>query len=287
MYFGTIVPSTFSAKAGDSFFSTEWITLIRSLKLFLSGNPVELCFIILASILLTLSYRKNLKRVVSRIARSEFVVITAWIILFYLYYILKNVTILSRYSLILLPLVFLLTMFVFTKMCQQFSLTQRTSRIVLIGLATLSILFHGLFTYFIVKPDADSFVDGFQKEYRKIASILSAEHCKDGAVIVSEVGIIGVYSSMKILDFVGLVDKDKQQFSTKREYFFNKKPQYLISRGEVTITELKDSSVLFKEIYLAKMAGFGINKQGGVTVHVYKVSWDKSEVIESKKHTSN
>jgi len=157
----------------------------------------------------------------------------------------------------------------------------------LIGLATLSIIFHGLFTYFIIKPDADSFVDGFQQEYRKIASILSAEHCKDGAVIVSEVGIIGVYSGMKILDFVGLVDKDRHHFSTNREYFFNKKPQYLISRGEVTIAELKDSSVSFREIYWTEMAGFGINRQSGITVHVYKVSWNKSEAIDSKKHTSN
>ena len=56
----------------------------------------------------------------------------------------------------------------------------------------------------------------------------------------------------------------------------------MISRGEVTPAELKDGYVSFQEIYLAKMAGFGINQKGEITVHVYKVSWAKSEAKVSK-----
>ncbi|MBP8976002.1 MAG: glycosyltransferase family 39 protein, partial [Bacteroidetes bacterium] len=46
LYFGTVVPSTFLAKAQDNFFAIEARTAIRSLKLFLTLNPIELLCIV-------------------------------------------------------------------------------------------------------------------------------------------------------------------------------------------------------------------------------------------------
>ncbi|MGD0589754.1 MAG: hypothetical protein ABSA44_02995 [Bacteroidota bacterium] len=273
VYYGTIVPTTFSIKAGDTFFSTEWDTFVRSAKLFLSGNPIELCVIFLAFVLLLLHIRHTLKKKVSHIVRSEVVLIIIWIVSFYLYYILKNVTILSRYSLVVLPLIILLMIDMFTRACEQYHLSQRTTNLLLAALVATSLLVHGLFTYRIVKPDADSFTHGFQREYKKIASILSAEGCTNGSVALSDVGIIGVYSGLKIYDFVGLVDKDRFHFSSNRDYFINKKPQYLISHGEISLEELKDTSVSFQEIYTTQIAGLGINQRGNIVVHVHKVFW--------------
>lgn len=116
---------------------------------------------------------------------------------------------------------------------------------------------------------------GFQREYKKIASILSAERRKEGSVALSEVGIIGVYSGLKIYDFVGIVDKDRFRFSSMRDYFINKKPQYLVSRGEIDINELNDTSASFQKIYMIQIAGFGINKRDDIKVSVYKVSWNQ------------
>jgi hypothetical protein len=126
---------------------------------------------------------------------------------------------------------------------------------------------------FIIKPDADSFVQGFQTKYKNIASILSVKGRGQGSVALSDVGIIGSYSGLKICDFVGLVDKDRLRFSNNKSYFMNKKPQFLISRGELNIDEFKNTSVSFREIYSAPIASFGINQKGNVTVTVYNVSW--------------
>ena len=90
---------------------------------------------------------------------------------------------------------------------------------------------------------------------------------------LSDVGIIGVYSGLKIYDFVGLVDKDRFHFSSNRDYFINKKPRYLISRGEISLEELKDTSVSFQEIYTTQIAGLGINQRGNIIVRVHKVFW--------------
>ena len=273
VYFGTIVPTTFSIKAGNTFFSTERDTLIRSAKLFLSGNPIEFCVILLASVLLLLHSKLTLRKMASYIIRSEFVLIILWIVSFYSYYILKNVTILSRYSLVVLPLIILLTIALFTRACEQYHFSQRTTNFLLAALVATSLLVHGLFTYCIVKPATDSFAYGFQRKYRNIASILSTEDCTNGSVALSDVGIIGVYSGLKIYDFVGLVDKDRFHFSSNRDYFINKKPRYLISRGELNLEELKDTSVSFQEIYTTQIEGLGINQRGNIVVRVHKVLW--------------
>jgi hypothetical protein len=199
--------------------------------------------------------------------------IILWIVSFYSYYILKNVTLLSRYSLVVLPLIILLTIALLTRACEQYVLSQRTTNLFLAALVTTSLLVHGLFTYCIVKPDADSFTHGFQREYKNIASILSTERYANGSVALSDVGIIGVYSGLKIYDLVGLVDKDRFHFSSNRDYFINKKPRYLISHGEINLEELKDTSVSFQEIYTTQIAGFGINHRGNIIVHVHKVFW--------------
>jgi hypothetical protein len=274
IYFGTITPSTFLIKAGNTFFSTDWDTVVRSTALLLSGNLIELCFILISSVLLFINYKRKLKNIVPHLIKSEIALFIIWISLFYTYYTLKNVTILSRYSLVLLPVVILLTVFLLTKVVEQFNFTQKAKNLLLVGLITASLLFHGLFTYFIVKPDADNFVCGFQREYKKIAAIIAEEGHKESSVALSDVGIIGVYSGSKIYDFVGLVDKDRFQFSSKHDYFFNKKPRYLILREEIKLEELKDTSVVFQEIYATHIPGLGINQRRSIKVTAYKVFWN-------------
>jgi hypothetical protein len=271
LYYKTFIPTTFSAKAGDAFFSIEYATIMRSAMLFFSGNPIELCIIIFASICLIIKYRKSKWTVARKVVRSENMLIMVLIVLFYLFYISKNVTIISRYSLILLPLVILFMIALLVKVCEQFKISQRVSDIILIIVITISLAVHCVFTFYIIKPDSDSFAHGFQREYKNIASMLSNSNCTDCSVAVSEVGIIGVYSGMKVYDLVGLVDKDRFNFSSHKDYIVAKKPSYLVSRGEVSLNEFKDTPISFQEIYSVSIAGFGINSKEKVQVRVYKV----------------
>jgi hypothetical protein len=105
--------------------------------------------------------------------------------------------------------------------------------------------------------------------------MIAEEGHKESSVALSDVGIVGVYSGSKIYDFVGLVDKDRFQFSSKRDYFLNKKPQYLILREEIKLEELKDTSAVFQEIYTTYIAGLGINQRRDIKVTAYKVFWNQ------------
>jgi hypothetical protein len=273
LYFGTIVPTTFSIKAGDKIFSTEWVTVMRTVKLLISGNPIEFCVILVTLVLLIMDFKQPLKKIGRHILLSNFIVVIAWIVFFYLYYTIKNVTIISRYSLVLLPTIILTTIFLFMKTCEQYKFSHVATNRLLVGITAVAILAHGIFTVLIAKPDADSFIQGFQQEYKKIASILSVEGQGKGAVALTDVGIIGLYSGLKIYDFIGLVDKDRLRFPNNKSYFMDKKPDFIISHGEINVDELKDSSTSFREIYSAPIAGFGINHKDSVIVKVYKVYW--------------
>lgn len=273
-YYGTMIPSTFSAKAADVFFSTEWSTIVRSLQLFLSGNFIEWCTIMSIAVLMVWRKRSVGKIELVRMFRSEEFLMILWIGSFYIYYILKNVTILSRYSLMLLPLIMYLMIVMLTKVRTEYGFSKKKFEILAGSLIILALVIHGAFTCIIIKPDADSCVNGFQREYKKIAGIISLDPSPLKSVMLSDVGIIGVYSHARVYDFVGIVDHDRSNYSTKRAYFLDKRPDYLISRGELNLQALEDSSCSFEKIYSTQFPGIGINHTGNFDLHVFKVLWN-------------
>jgi hypothetical protein len=116
-------------------------------------------------------------------------------------------------------------------------------------------------------------IDGFLREYKAIAEELSHQARPGDAVAVSDVGVVGVYSGMKIDDFVGLVDKDRFKFSSNHDYFVSKKPRFLIHRGEFALSEIQDSTFTLQPKYSATIGSLGINRPVPVQVDVYEVSW--------------
>ena len=271
-YYGTIVPTTFQIKAGDSLFSTDWETISRTLKLIVSSNPIEISIIIVCGTALLLKYKASYS--ITKLIRSPYLFIIALICSFYLYYILKNVTILSRYSLVLLPPIIVLTLKMAKVAAQTLSLPEKIINLLLAGIVMCSLLLQGVFTARVIKPDADNFVQGFQTVYTKMAMLLRSENKPNSAVAVSDVGIIGLYSGMKVDDFVGLTDRRRFECATKRGYFAAQKPEYLIFRGEFNLYEVVDTSKCsLQSMYSSQFQGLGINNPTQVQVNLYRVYW--------------
>lgn len=269
MYYGTIVPSTFLAKAGEPFFSTEPGTLLRNTKLFLSEDFLEIGFIFIAIILLITSVN-NLRQIALKAVKSESLLFIIFIVSFFSFYGLKNVVIISRYSLMLVPIVILMTIDFVSRAAQKQHISARMKKFAWIALIATSTLYNVLFTALIVKPDADRFYHGFQKQYLKIAGTLRQLNTGNCHVAVSDVGIIGVYSGCHIDDLNGLVDKDRFRFKSREEYLNNKKPEFIIVRGEVILTKVEAS---LREIYATTTPPFGINGTQNVHVKVYLAHW--------------
>lgn len=267
LYFGTVVPSTFLAKAHDKFFAIEAHTAIRSLKLFLTLNPIELLCIVgtLCFILFFRSSSKKRSSLFDKTNISLFLIIVA----IYGYYVLKNVTIISRHILFTLPVMITLAIESLTVIDYNSQFKKIVYSLVLGGL----LLYSTIFTSVIVYPDAVRVSKGFQQEYRKIARLLYEQPGNNKSVASSEVGIIGVYSGCKIYDFNGLVDRERFQYSSGEEYVRSKHPDFIITRGEFDISPIAPSEASVEKIYETTFTGMGINETLPVHVTVYAIHW--------------
>ena len=269
-YFGSIIPTTFLAKANYSFPTFELENVVRTAKLILSGNGIEILSII-ALVILYFIKRKVIK--LNKDLKIEIALLIVLFCSFYFYYLAKNVIILSRYALILSPLILILLADILSILINKYSQNIVKINKTVFALILLSFAINMAFTFKYVKPDADRFVSGFQREYSKIAEIIKSRRESGASIAISDVGIVGAFSGAKIYDFCGLVDKDRFNFKNSREYFFNKKPNYFLTRGEISLSDLDSSNVSFNKIYETTIPNLGITKNEKYLVELYKVEW--------------
>lgn len=268
-HFGTIVPTTYLAKANDPFFAVETDILLRTLKLIITLTPVELLCIAGGCALWLWSRRDDKHLEWYRAPKNIFAAAT--VLIFYGYYIVKNVKILSRYALFTVPVIILFALECLDVFEKKISKKQLLSGIVLAAACFYSFFF----TAFVVYPTTKEITEGFQKEYRYIAELLRQQSGEYKTVATSEVGIIGVYSGCRVYDFNGLVDHTRFSYSTKEEYFRAKKPRFLISKGEIDLSQIDTQKVHFRPLYTTSLTTMGINEKTPFHVTVYEVEWNE------------
>ncbi|MCH9030405.1 MAG: glycosyltransferase family 39 protein [Bacteroidetes bacterium] len=108
-YFGTIIPNTYLYKAGGSLISFGFEYATRTLKLFAAGNLPE--FVLLVTLLVALIFIGRRKQnnsgkyhdLLTILKEKDLILPILWIAGFYGFYLLKDVTVISRYSLMLIP----------------------------------------------------------------------------------------------------------------------------------------------------------------------------------------
>ena len=278
-YFGTISPNTYVSKAGGSIFGFTFYNAIRSLKLLAGGNLSE--FILLSALMLLIVYFifkdktkavRQTKDYLRLLNGSGLVLPILWIAGFYLFYIFKDVIIISRYSLMLVPFLIFFTAFTINYFSKQIS--ERAITFLLILYLAFSLFGYGYVTFTIVKPASDDFVVGFQTTYNELAKIIKEDsENKNVSVALTDVGIIGCYSGSKVYDFAGLVDKSRFDYESSSEYLIAKKPDYLILREDYQFNELLPNDVEYEILFNKKIAGFGINHSAPRFITLYKIFW--------------
>lgn len=279
VHFGTIVPNTFRAKAPGGFFAMTFEGTIRNIKLLLGGNiPEFLLLAIIVILIFIIAFKTNYKfaeefvRLLDRLKHTGIIVGIIFFISFYTYYTVKDVTIISRYSLMFIPLIILITaslINLLTEYKTQFLLS-------LIAIyAVLSILIHSHITFTIVKPASDLFVSGFQNSYKEIAEIIKSDESNiNKTVALNDVGIVGCYSGAKVYDLAGLVDNDRFNFETIKDFVAVKKPMYLVLRDEIQFAEAVPEYIGSEILYQKQIPGFGINSLEERVVTLYKLNWE-------------
>jgi hypothetical protein len=279
LHFGTIVPNTYRAKAPGGFFAMTFEGTIRNIKLLLGGNiPEFLLLAIIVIVIFIIAIKKDQKfaeefvRLLDRLKYTGIIVGIIFFISFYTYYTVKDVTIISRYSLMFIPLIILITaslINLLTEYKTQFLLSLITIY------AVLSILIHSHITFTIVKPASDLFVSGFQNSYKEIAEIIKSDESNiNKTVALNDVGIVGCYSGAKVYDLAGLVDNDRFNFKTIKDFVAVKKPMYLVLRDEIQFDEAVPEYTGSEILYQKRIPGFGINSLEERVVTLYRLNWE-------------
>ncbi|MFN3695384.1 MAG: hypothetical protein ACK4UV_10280, partial [Ignavibacterium sp.] len=278
IHFGTIIPNTFRAKAKDNFFEIESEKLIRNIKVLFAGNLPEFIIVgLLVIISIFISYKKNsirnfIKKTFNMTLNSKASVGLIWITGFYGYYIMKNVTILSRYSLMFVPIIIILTG-IFLHNTKSL-IAEKLYHYFLILYLVLILTLNNFITFNTVIPTSNNFADGFQNTFREIAQIIKNDRTiKNKTVALTDVGIVGTYSGAKVYDLAGLVDEDRFKYNNYLDYVFSKKPNYIVLREEVDISEVIPQNTNYEILYQKKVPGFGINSPEPRTVTLYKIFW--------------
>lgn len=277
-YFGTIIPNTYLSKAGGSLISFKFEYAIRTLKLFAAGNLPE--FVLLFTLFVALIFigrkrQNNSERYNNLLTELKEQAITLpilWIAGFYGFYLLKDVTVISRYSLMLVPFIIIIAALLFNFIKDQIS--EKTKYTILIIYWFTIIFGYGLMTLKVVKPASDEFVKGFQTTYREMASIIKMDSgSRKTAVALTDVGIIGCYSGAKVYDFAGLVDHSRFNYDNSRDYLMAKKPGYVILREDYKPQDILPNRIETEILFRRRLGGFGINHSNPRTVTLYKLYW--------------
>jgi Dolichyl-phosphate-mannose-protein mannosyltransferase len=277
-YFGTIIPNTYLYKASNSLLSFRFEYAIRTLKLFGAGNLPE--FILLVTLFIALIVIRRRKQnnsgkyhnLLTTFEEKDLILPMLWISGFYGFYLLKDVTVISRYSLILVPFIIIIVAILFNFIKEQIS-EKTTVTILTIYLSTI-IFGYGFITFKVVKPASDEFVSGFQTTYREIASIIKKDsRNRETTVALTDVGIVGCYSGAKVYDFAGLVDHSRFNYNRSHDYLMAKEPCYVILREEYIPVNILPKDINIKILFEKKLPGFGINHSEPRTVTLYKLEW--------------
>jgi hypothetical protein len=279
LHFGTIIPNTYRAKAPGGFFTMTFEGTIRNIKLLLGGNIPEfilLSIIILVTIILLLKkdqkFIEEFVRLLDRLRHTGLLLAIMFFVSFYVYYTVKDVTIISRYSLMFVPVIILFVAVLInllTNYKSQFNLSLAAIYSVLV------LLIHVHITFSVVKPASDLFVKGFQNSYKEIANFIKMDENNDfKTVALNDVGIVGCYSGAKVYDLAGLVDADRFNYDNVSDYVKAKSPHYLVLREDVKLSDAIDSNIRAEIIYQKEIPGFGINSLENRTVTLYRIYWN-------------
>jgi hypothetical protein len=268
--FGNILPNSYLLKAGQGFITLEFNHLFRTIKLLLSGSLAE---ILLLSILTYIAlYRRRLFNLIQ--GNGFFILqLLCCFLGFYLFYIAKDVIIISRYSMLLIPVTVLILALFLTGLGETNAIPHMKSITLVWCIASL--LINLSLTIFLVQPKSNEFSRGFQKKYFKMAQILSMEpNAQDKSVGLTDVGIIGTYSSMKVIDFAGLVDHDRFRFNSLSAYVNYKQPDFIILRGEFKIEDIVSEKVERKLIFSDVLTTLGVADSAERTLQLWKIQWN-------------
>lgn len=204
--FGTIVPNTAAAKSNAGWDPADsGIELLNSLKIIAASDAVAALVLAISGLILL----RQLRRKGSPAAEERFFILRqsvtglGWVLLLPLSYAAMHVHVVSRYLLLIVPLIIIFSFgFLFRAMLNSWLSKFAYAGVVL--LAGLIITQNQIVYRLVVRPGIEAFQVGMETSLITIAQWLKENTGPEDRVLLWDIGAVGYYSQRNICDGAGL-----------------------------------------------------------------------------------
>jgi hypothetical protein len=215
--FGTIIPNTALAKASFGLHVEDFTWTLTDIARTLAVSDGVAVVLLLVGVLILVRKRRTVismdndggdEQPVSNLQYlRQHIVPLAWVIALPVLYILTNANVISRYLLLVTPVIIV---YAFAVLWRILTLRGKERlRVLTTVVLTAVILAQNQFLYYKhVKPSIEAFTQGMQECFIPIALWLREHTPESTQVFVPDVGAIGYYSDRTICDPMGLVSPE-------------------------------------------------------------------------------
>jgi arabinofuranosyltransferase len=278
--FGTIIPNTALAKGGivGNAGHIVW-TITASLKIIGASDILTVLFFIAG---LVLVIRKKNETAAGGYTEIRFLVMPiVWIGTLLLVYIGTSADVVSRYLLLILPLITILGFWGVQKIQARFTILRNLGYSLFVIFAAIILIQNQIIYHRTVLPHARDFSNGSENTLRFIAVWCSENTPPDAIIAAPDIGMLGYYSHRKICDPRGLITPEfiplihsglsYSEIMEKKLYRTICTPDYVIDRADVADRLTDDDCVpLFHRAFY----GISISNPDVVYYTVYRVKHD-------------
>lgn len=207
--FGTVVPNTALAKLGLRLdlmrIYTTTVDVARTVGF---TDAVSTAVVLVSGGVLVARYGKTTQVGANNNERfflfRQSILGIGWIVVLPVFYIVSDANVVSRYLLLVTPLLTIYSCFFLYKVVER-SRMHRHAYTAVFGLAALIMTQNQIVYRMYVKPGIDVFEQGMETCIIPIAAWLKDHASPDSRVITGDVGAVGYYSGKRICDAAGLV----------------------------------------------------------------------------------
>lgn len=281
--FGTFIPNTMLGKVGFNFSLSKSYATFLDVAQTLAVTDGIVIVIIAAFIMKELFGKSNGERysIVHKfvsIFKNNFLLF-GWSFTISLFYILSDTNVVSRYLLLMIPLLIIYGFYFLSEYLK----AKYIERYVYLGIFILTALVmmqNQIFYHRVVRPGIESFSAGMENCLIPIGKWLKQNTDLSSTILVGDVGAIGYYSDRKIYDVAGLVSPEflpllkkgltPYEIIEKNQYQSLCKPDYIVHRSprpEILNNDRSLIAVVTKPFF--KM---GLNNDQIIYYTIYKVN---------------
>jgi hypothetical protein len=209
-YIGSLLPNTAGAKSGGLVLNP--VTFVQKLGPVVRIVGSTQVFAVIAAVLSLVVFRSR-----SRLLKPETWFVLIWIVALPVSYVLFDIQILSRYMLLVTPLICVMGWLAIEELTDRY-LSRIVGSAVKTSIAVLVIVVSAWLYVTVVLPPSEAFSRDLTVNMKSIADYLRDNSEEDAVVAAADIGYLAFYSQRRVLDLGGLVEPATGELRVHNSY---------------------------------------------------------------------